>query len=198
MFQQLQYNYIPVWVCALLALLFTTNCSREYSNEGRDSVAIIPSPIADSQPAPAVPPLQACTGCSNLVEIDKWSFSLNNNLLCGIVDTAIRSATQQAFTFYGPSLCSEDSGLVVTATLAPDKIDRNLNNYTLPKATMYYYDHVGGLHMLESRSTNPFQLVIKSYNHQTKEINGSFSGAVFTRDGRELKLQDGRWKTFLY
>ncbi|OLY92879.1 hypothetical protein [Cnuella takakiae] len=183
-----------------MALLCTTNCSREYSLEGSDTTLILqpPAPLPDSGIGGPFSNLVTCTGCAAELETNQWSFQLSNTLLCGIIDTAILSSTREAFTFFGPSLCSLDSGLVITASLAPDKLDRNITGYNIPKAGMYYYDHVGNQHMLESRSSQPFRMHIISYNHQTKEISGSFSGVVYTADGKEVIIKGGLWKTHLY
>lgn len=196
-----KYLYlIPIGLFALLAVLFSGSCSKEYSLEGRDSAIVIPVPIPvpDTLPSTPTPLPQSCVGCANEQESGKWSFTYNNILYCGIIDTAIKSPTLEAFTFYGPSLCSEDSGLVVTVQLSPDKMNRSLNNYTVARAGMYYYDHKGNSYFLQSSSAQPFILVIDSYNHQTKEIRGSFGGTVLTADGRQVVLADGKWKTHLY
>lgn len=188
-------------ICSLLVLGGSSGCTREYSFEGADTLAVHDSipvdtlPIRDSNGN--VLNITSCMGCSNLMVEEQWSVEIGNALLCGEIDTAILNKERDAFTFFGPSHCSLDSGLIISAWLNPEILNRDRQNLTTTKVSMYYYDNLSGPYMLQSRQDKPFALTILKYDHVTKAAEGSFTGSGFTVSGKEVVLENGRWKTFL-
>lgn len=176
-------------------------CSKEYSFEGTDTLPVQLPPVQrDSTTTDTVPSTGAnsCTGCSSSLLDGRWSLKVGNILYCGAIDTAILSMARNTFTFFGPSECSADSGLIINAMLSPDALNRSVQQYVIAKATLYYYDKVSGLYMVQSQQGKPFTVTILRYDHDTKEAEGSFEGVTVTRAGQEISVKDGRWKTKLY
>lgn len=192
--------FLLLVLAGLTLLLFVPGCSRDYSFEGRDTLVLVapPVPAPDSIRLDSLPVSGSCAGCSNSLIEGKCSLKVNGQLFCGIIDTAILSLARNTFTFYGPSLCSADSGLIITCFLSPDALNRNVREYTIEKSTLYYYDKVSGLYMVQSQQGKPFRVTVLKYDHDTKLAEGTFGGTVVMRDGKEVPVTEGRWKTHLY
>ena len=188
----------------ILSLLVFTGCSKEYSYENSPGNL----PVSDStqrgdttkpkdtiSPGPIHFPL--CTSCIENSEpkMSEWSFKADNQLLCGRIDTAIMLGLERnTFTFFGPSACAGDTGLIFTVSLDPaNPLDHDLTNLTASNAIFYYY-HTYNPYILVSQTNNSFNLIISSYNHSTKIATGTFSGIAFTQDGRGVPLTSGNFK----
>lgn len=190
-----------IWMLGILLLVTGSRCSKEYSLEGNDSLAVTPLPERDSMPGADTSlekEITACAGCNSSLIEGQWSLSLGDALVCGPIDTAILNLERNAFTFFGPSRCSPDSGLIISVGLDSLKLDKNISNLTIKKATLYYYDNISGLYVVQSEQNKPFSIVILQYDHTTKAVEGTFSGTGFTPGGRQIALTKGRWKTYLY
>jgi hypothetical protein len=175
-------------------LLILTRCAREYSFEGQppatgDTTIVIPVQTV-------IPSCPLCNSSSG-TNPGTWSFQTGNSNLCGEIDTAIVSPARTAFTFFGPSQCSADSGMVVSVYLDEDTLNRDRANLALEKVVFYYYDRIGPSDIFTSRPNSPFTLTINAYSHQTKIATGTFEGNVFKTNGGGTRVQNGRFHVTL-
>lgn len=169
-------------------------CTKEYSIEGLpvpgNDTILIPGVIKD------IPTCNLCTASSGTT-LFTWSFQIGSSLLCGMIDTAIVSPTRTAFTFYGPSSCSLDSGMVISIYLPNDTLNKDRQNIVLERNAFYYYDKVTPSDIFSSRQNIPFTVMIDQYTHQTKIATGRFSGSVFKTNGSGSQISSGRFRVKL-
>lgn len=171
-----------------LVAIITVSCKKEYSYEGGDPVVI--DTTVNNIPAPYI--CSSCIGADDYIE-GKWSFYHGGNFYCGMIDTAIATPARDGFTFFGPSSCSPDSGLVMTINIEPTILNQDVFNSTTIKVGMYYYDNVGQTYPFMTRPGFNFSLTIKSYIHQTRIMNGNFNGFAFKPNGEQVSLS-GKFK----
>jgi hypothetical protein len=178
----------------MLLLILISGCEREYSYEGGDPVVIdpIPVPIPDQ-------PAWMCASCINQDRFteSKWSFFNDNKIICGISDTARVNAERTFFTFFGPSACSIDTGMVIGVYLN-EVLDKDQYNIISRYASFYHYDNVGQTDIHISRVGFPFTVRIESYIHQTRTATGTFNGPVFTANGDSSYINFGKFKVKLF
>jgi hypothetical protein len=94
---------------SIAAIFF--GCKKEYSCEACNRINLPDTNTTNNNPQPYICP--SCIGADDFIE-NRWSLSNGGDFYCGIIDTAIAAPARNGFTFYGPSLCSTDSGLVMT------------------------------------------------------------------------------------
>ena len=184
--------YIP----AQLILLYTTGCVKEYSQE---NVFTEPPPDSSSN-APAVHELPSCTACvlfTDPVGLNQWSLQAQQSQACGIVDTAIIDLQRSYFTFFGPSACSPDTGMVITVYLENEKLDRDRTNLRVDKVAFYYYDRVTPSYIYMTSSASAFFVQIDNYNHQTRIASGRFGGSAFRSNSTSAVISSGKFKVKL-
>jgi hypothetical protein len=185
-----QYYFFVLFL--QIVLLQTTGCKKEYSCEDgckvviqRDSV-IIP-PISSTFPG--------CSSCKVADELllSKWNFKTGNTFVCGSVDNAGFIGEGKAFTFFGPSACSIDTGIVFTVYLSA-RLDHDIYNETVNNVAYYYYDHHAARDIFISLSPKPFSVNIQSFIFSTRIMTGSFRGTVFKPNGDTAVISDGKFK----
>lgn len=188
------------FVFLLLLVLANSGCIKEYSYEG----GIVPPPIVDSLPPPIVPPtgvdLPACSFCNNdrdNYDERRWNFKVGDSLQCGTMDTALITPGRDAFTFYGPSSCSPITGMVITAYLDNNILNKDQRDLVLTRVVFTY--HTRGLpkFLLSTQRGSLFYLTIENYDHQTKMTTGTFNGEVLAADGTFLQVNSGKFKVKL-
>jgi len=179
-------NFYTAFICFLLVL---ASCKKEYSFEGGE-VTVIRDSVINVIQQPYI--CQSCIGADDYIE-GKWSFYNGGNFYCGIIDTAIATPARNGFTFFGPSSCSPDSGLVMTINIEPTILNQDVFNSTTIKVGMYYYDNVVQTYPFMTRPGFNFSLTINSYVHQTRIMTGNFSGYVFKPSGQQTSLS-GKFK----
>jgi hypothetical protein len=190
------YHHTTASFLLLLVVLFSTgSCLKDYSFERTAS----PSPVNDDPLPPPEMILPTCRQC--LVQategIAKWSFKTGSFVLCGNLTRGIVSPERTGFTFFGPSLCSADSGLIITAYLPPGvKLDSDQQNINTNRCIFQYYEK-GKPDILISKPTPGFLLVIDSYNHQTGIAAGRFNGLSYTAGNRVASITDGKFQVKL-
>jgi len=129
------------------------------------------------------------------LQLSRWNFKTGNSYVCGIVDNAGAGVDpeRQAFTLFGPSACSIDTGLVMTVYV-PVPLDRDRANLTTYKVAFYYYDHFGPADIFISRPTAPFYVTLKSFSYSTGLATGIFGGTVYRVNGDTASIRDGNFK----
>ncbi len=146
-------------------------------------------------PSPWICP--ACIGEDVQIE-DKWSFYIDGSFLCGDIDTAIVITPERnGFTFFGPSSCSSDSGMVFTVFLNGELLNKDIYNFTTQNIAFYYYDNIGQTLAYTSKRSIPFSFTIESYVHQTHVAIGTFSGPVVKPNGVAVTVTSGKFKVKL-
>jgi hypothetical protein len=176
-----------------ILLLQTTGCRKEYSFEGQDSTVV----KIDSVPLPFLFKFPPCSFCkiNDPLQEGHWNFkTVNSSYVCGEVTDAIITSDKSAFTFFGPSACSIDSGMVITAYLDPVKLEGDMYNITTNKVAFYYYDHNATAYIYVSRTGVSFKLTIDSYISSTSIATGTFSGGAFRVNGEFAYVEEGKFK----
>jgi hypothetical protein len=201
-------NCIWGWICQFSALLliclFFLGCSKEYSYERTDPVQG-PPPIPvdttgqgdslNNQPVM----IPGCFSCNTQIEAadSSWQFSVGNASLCGSVTGAVISRERNALTFFGPSKCSLDSGLIITAYFSTEPLTSDKNYLQADRASMAYYDNTTLVNVIESYEKNQFKLVVDSYVHQTGILKGRFTGLAIFKNGDTSLLKSSSFQVRL-
>ncbi len=176
-----------------LSLLLLIGCAKEYSIEG-----VVPPGPTDTVPIPPIKEeFPVCPAClDNTIDLWEWSFKSGNSTLCGVADTAIMAPQRTAFTFFGPSSCSGDTGMVISVYLN-EKLDKDITNLADNKSAFYYYDRVTPSYIFMSQSSALFTVTITSYVHQTRIATGTFQGHVVRANGTGTSITTGKFKVKL-
>ncbi len=175
----------------LLLLLLNVSCQKELYWDREvtalpvDSITLVNDPGA----------LPTCVSClqRDTVNAYTWSFKTGTSQLCGRVDTAIINIDRNSFTFYGPSSCGRDTGMIFTVYLDPVVLTKDTSNLRASYATFYYY-HTGAPYVLLSKTAQSFNFIISSYVHATKIATGVFTGFGYRQDGRAVEVSSGKFK----
>lgn len=178
-----------------LLLLLVMGCAKEYSYEGGEinvRVDTVRGPVViNTDPV--------CPACVNntTTQLSEWSFKSGNWKLCGKADTAIINLERTAFTFFGPSACSADTGMVITVYLGTDSLNRDRNSLTINRTGFYCYDRVTPSYIFMSQANSIFSVTIDSYEHATKIATGTFHGNVVRSNGGGTNIESGKFKVKL-
>ncbi|MEO8413424.1 MAG: hypothetical protein ABI472_07175 [Ginsengibacter sp.] len=178
----------------VLQLIFWqhTGCQKEFSFEGGDStVARIDSVIL---PPPDVSDFPQCALCrpADGITLSHWNFKRGNSFLCGMITSAGISPDKTSFTFFGPSACSVDTGLVMTVYL-PVAFDQDKFDITTTKIAFFYYDHFGTKDIFISLPEKLFTVNVVSYKYSTGIVTGTFKGIVFKANGDTTYVDKGNF-----
>lgn len=179
-----------------LALLLTLiRCAKESSFEGGAMPPRLDT-VHSGGGGGTVQPPSTCSLCiGNDVQAEnKWSLHAGSQLYCGKIDTVIVLGDRAVFTFFGPSSCSADSGMVVTVYMDGLKLDHDFTSQTINRVSFFYYDHVAPSYMLVSQAAVPFSLTIDEYNHSTRMMRGTFRGIAYTTSGIGVQVSDGKFQ----
>ena len=190
-------NDIVASLLAVQAILFSLiGCQKEYSCEGCDSKTSSDStqlPLPTPQPGD----FPYCSLCNprDELQLSTWNFKTANSFLCGIVNAAGAGIDREkkAFTFFGPSACSNDTGLVMTVYLTVP-LDRDRADVTTSDVAFYYYDHHAPRDIFISLSTAPFFLTVKNFTYATGIATGTFEGIVYRANGDTAYVREGNFK----
>ncbi len=177
-------------VVVLLSILTWIACTKEYSYEGglnpgndNDTIQIPPT-------TPPVSELSMCLSCigQDKYEENRWSFTAGNAFACGIMDTALVNSERTAFTFFGPSSCSDDTSMVVTAYLDSDTLNHNISGMMIDKI-IFRYTKIGlPDFLLTTKQGTPFTLTISQYDHTSKMAIGTYQGHAYLPDGSTMMV----------
>jgi hypothetical protein len=190
------------FIIGLAISVFIASCDKDYSYEGGSVIpvpAIIPLPVDTIKTDTIIVnpgELPACKVCidSGDIKVASWSFKTGNALICGRIDTAIiLNLERSSLTFFGPSACGVDTGIIFTVHLGTNGLVKDVQNIIATNAIFYYY-HTNAPYILLSHADQPFKLTITKYDHLTKIMTGTFSGNGFRQDGRAINITDGKFK----
>jgi hypothetical protein len=189
-----QYYFYIFFLVLQITLLQTTGCKKEYSYEGGDLTVRIDSML----PPPPVKDFPVCSSCrvTDDLSLAKWNFKTGNAFLCGVVNEAGIDFEKTAFTFFGPSACSIDTGLVMTIYL-PIILDKDRFNITTTKVAFFYYDHHATKDIFISQPTTLFSVTLQSFIYATGIATGTFNGTVFKPNGDTAFINEGKFEVKL-
>lgn len=170
-------------------LILIASCAKEYSYE-KKSATVVPS-----KPKPAIHTCTECVGKDSQL-LSRWSFYNDSTFYCGQIDTAI-VLDRMGFTIYGPSSCSQDSGLVILVRLGTTSLEHDIVNTSFPNTSFYYYDHAGSTQVFITHYGTTFDFTIERYSPQTRIAVGSFNGFASRPDGTLASIQSGKFKVRL-
>ncbi len=183
--------FILITICVQVSGFYS--CTKEYSYEGGLAIDTIPAPIHDTIPKP-VNNFPSCPACSSVNTSDTlfWSFKYNAALLCGSVTNSVITPERNGFTFFGPSKCSLDTGLVMTVFLDPVALDMDKLNINSTNVALEYYDNTT-LSDIFISNRHLLSFTIDSYVHGKGIAKGSFEGNVKLKDGTLKPITDGKF-----
>ena len=180
-------------------LMSYESCIKEYSYEGGPTDTLDTIPVIDTllnDTTTSSPPIvfqhcDACNGQSGYT-LGTWNFKYDTSIFCGNITRAIINVDKNAFTFFGPSACSLDTGLIMTVYLdAP--LDGDATNVTALHTYFQYYNNKGIQDIFDSFESAPFVLTIEKYTQSTGIATGHFTGLVKTDRNTTDKIQEGKF-----
>lgn len=183
----------------LYSFMVTGGCKKEYSYEGGpvpDSISVVDSGLVNDSANTATPSFYQCGGCNSLNPSADlyWNFKVGSVTLCGGITNTVVSPDDNAFTFFGPSACSVDSGLIITASFDNHKLTGDLANLVAARSSLEYYDNIDQSDVLHSKQPNIFSLTIDKYDTQTGIATGTFKGVVLAKNGALVKVESGSFR----
>ncbi len=198
------YYFIALIFLLPILLLQNTGCAKEYSYEGGDTTAIInpviivPDPVAAE--ADTTNEFPTCNLCDSAEApaVGTWSFRRGKSYLCGGVTNSgfFGGYSKTDITFFGPSACSKDTGLVMSVFL-PVPLDRDRYNITAERVAFYYYDNNATKDILISMPGKTCTVTVKSFTLSTGIAIGTFSGTVFKANGDTALIANGKYKVLI-
>jgi len=201
------WRYYLFFLLFFLFILTVQNsgCVKEYSFEGAPRDTIPADTIqTDTLDTTVIPPaiiFPQCASCqfTDQIPLGHWGFKIGDTYLCGTYTNSgfFSGLSKTSFTFFGPSACSVDTGIVVSVYLS---VPLNQDRYGLTTDTtaFYYYDHNSPNDILDSRHTSVFTVNVQSFINATGIVTGTFSGDVYTANGDIVHIGDSQYKASLY
>ena len=185
-------NIVCIIVIIYLAQAGFSGCIKEYSFEGGPAIDTVPIHDTTGMPGLSFPLCEGCRGPDDFV-LTGWNFKYDTSLLCGSVTNAVITPERNGFTFFGPSACSTDTGLVMTVFLDSEALDRDKSNITTNNVIFQYYDNTTHLDIFIS-NRHSVSFTIDTYEHATGIAKGGFSGNVNTKDSTVAAIMEGKFK----
>ena len=191
-------TYIVCFIFILYILSPIGGCKKEYSFEGGNSApdtTIIRDTTVIKDTAISGIIFPTCIGCNSIDTFSAsiWSLKVGSSVLCGKVTRAVVSPDSSGMTFFGPSICSADSGLIITAYFLNEALRKDQSNITAERASLEYYDNTTLSDVLVSKKPNNFSVTIVSYNPQ-RGMTGTFNGWVVDKNGNVVKVDAGKFR----
>jgi hypothetical protein len=184
----------------VILLLQNQACTKEYSFEGA-KVDTTRTDTTDTLPSLPPATLSQCALCksSDSLTLGQWSFTTGNVYVCGTFSNSgfFAGGDKTAFTFFGPSACSVDTGIVVSVYLSVP-LDRDRYNISTTNTAFYYYDHNGTTDIFQSHASSIFSVTVSSYIYATHIVTGTFNGIVYKANGDTAHISDGRFMAPLH
>lgn len=183
----------------IFQLISYESCRKEYSYEGgpADTLNTIPvidtlsNDSTDSYEPIAFPYCPSCNGQQGYI-LNTWNFKYDTSFFCGSVTRSVMNMEKTAFTFFGPSACSLDTGLIMTVYLI-NPLEKDEANITASRAYFQYYNNKGIQDIFESSDSIPIILTIEKYTLSTGIATGRFSGLAKSDRNTKVKIQDGKF-----
>ena len=191
-------RYYAIFLFLLLPFLLLQNirCAKEYSFEGAQADTLSTGggdSVITQVPTTSFPSCNSCNP-SEPITLGHWSFKTGNSYQCGTFTNSgfFNGFSKKDFTFFGPSACSIDTGIVVSVYL-PIALDRDQYNLTTGQTAFYYYDHNATADIYQSRAPYVFSVTVQSFIEATGIVTGTFGGTVFAPNGDSAHITEGRF-----
>ncbi|HPZ87283.1 MAG TPA: hypothetical protein PLQ32_04205 [Flavihumibacter sp.] len=158
-----------------------------------DSSQVEPTPSADSSLVNNL--LGGCYSCQPQAALadSSWLIPAGTRWQCGSLTGAVINIERDALTFFGPSACSQDSGLIINAYFKSQPLNQSRLGVRADWASAVYYDNISGQYVFVSKPENKFSLVA-NYNHETRELIGEWSGEAVYATGAVGKIRGARFR----
>src|SRR3954462_8932421 len=160
-----RYCFFFILFVLVLLLLQNEGCTKEYSFEGTN-IDTIRTDTTDTIPSPPPATLSQCALCnpSDSLKLGQWSFKTRDVYMCGTFSNSgfFDGPDKTAFTFFGPSACSDDTGVVVSVYL-PVPLDGDRYDITTTKNAFYYYNHKDTADIFQTHASSVFSVTVQSY-----------------------------------
>ncbi len=171
-----------------------SGCAKEYSFEGGinpDTTQV----IADTNGTVnfTLPSCSSCKVDTFGSAVDTWTLDVHTTKACGTFTRTVLAPDKDAFTFFGPSACSIDSGLIINSFWSPLVFNKDYNNISTQRSAFYYYDNIGNTFVLQEKIGTPFTVVIESFTYQTGIAKGHCFGDVITHTGKTVSVKKIRF-----
>ncbi len=193
-------HLISVALACFLLFVASPGCIKEYSYEGgqHDSIPLVDTTGADTtstDTSASATLYSQCSLCNKNPDftLGKWSFTIDTFIFCGTITGQVMLGARTAFTFFGPSACSTDTGLVMTCYL-DNPFPAEAKNINVDRTTLRYYNHVGAKDMFVADISLGFSLSITSYSESTGIMKGYFSGLVYTDRNDIAQIENGKFE----
>ncbi len=175
-------------ICLVLTAM--VSCKKEYSFEGFPLESPVPLPDTIIVPPVSLPQCIECTDAD--IALETWHFNYQNAIVCGKVTASVITPERNGFTFFGPSSCSADTGLILTVFLNEVALNKNQQGVTTNDVMLEYYDNITPSDVLLSKH-HSISFTIESYNHNTGIAKGFFQGNVYTSSNVPLPVTNGKF-----
>lgn len=182
-----------VFIVAFALLLLHGGCFKEeYSYEGGTLPPTDTTSIEIPQPAPV---LIGCINCKPAAPLPfmHWTFQIEAEAFCGTISNAVLSPDRTAMTFFGPSLCTVDTGLIMTAFFS-EPFDQDRSEVTATRAIIQYYIKNAADDVFHSKQSDPFTLVVDHFDTTSRTAAGHFSGFASRPDSTQVPVQNGSFQ----
>jgi hypothetical protein len=195
-----KFHFFLLLLMSPVLFLQNTGCQKEYSFEGAGSTGYIQDTLG-AMGGPVAGEFTKCNLCDPSAElaIGEWSFRTGNSFLCGGVTNSgfFNGYSRKDITFFGPSACSVDTGIVLSIYNLASPLNGNQSNISCDQVTFYYYDHNASKDILSSSLDKPFTATIITYVNSTQIATGTFSGTVLKANGDTAIIKDGKFKVLI-
>lgn len=179
-------------IATLAFMLIGFGCVKEeYSYEGGLLPPVDSTTDTTTQNIPP-PFITACKECSpgGPAQYMQWHFLCEASALCGPVTKAVMSPDKNAITFFGPSTCSVDTGLIMSAFF-DEPLNSDRSNVKAARAVLQYYIKNAADNVFQSEPPHPFTLTIDQYTLNTRIAMGHFDGFAYTPAGKQVAVNSG-------
>ena len=198
------YYFIALFFVLPPLVLQNVSCAKEYSNEGEDTAVVTSPPlmVPDStiSTQDTIKVFSSCAKCDTAAElkVGDWNFKTRNSYACGSVTNSgfFSGNTQKDITLFGPSTCSSDTGIVVSAFFSVP-LNQDRYNLTTNQIEFYYYDNHAPKDIFSSQPEKVFSVTLESFIYSTRIATGKFSGTVFEANGDTAYIRDGKFKVYI-
>lgn len=198
------YYFISLFFVLPPLVLQNVSCAKEYSNEGWDTTIVTNLPLIHPDSTistqDTIKVFSSCAKCDTSAElkVGDWNFKTGNSYTCGSVTNSgfFSGNTQMDITLFGPSACSSDTGIVVSAFFSVP-LNQDRYNLTTSQIEFYYYDNRAPKDIFSSQPEKVFSVTLESFIYSTRIATGKFSGTVFKANGDTAYIRDGRFKVYI-
>ena len=176
----------------LIVLFCNAGCLKDYSYEGGNLPQVDSTDTTDTTLNTPLPLPFSCALCApnDPVKSMHWQFKYGASAMCGPVTNALLSRDKKALTFFGPSACTIDTGLIMTAFF-DTPLDGDRAEVLATRAVLQYYNKNAAEDVFRSDPNHRFTFLIVQYTEATQTATGQFKGYAYTPDSTAILVDSG-------